>query len=212
MCCRKSLRVSVVSCNQVLCEVNHMAGDEVRMNLIIYGKNLQLTKTIKNYIHEKIGRAEHYFEEPFDTNVHVNVFVVRNQQCIEINIPLNGTFIRAEAHSDDLYKSIDIAEEKMKRQIRKYKTKYNRKPKQQIVTAEINNQKTPKKKRKQFAPRSFNKPMSVEEAILQLELYHQKHLYFLDDLTSELRAVYKTSDGKYGLITPNQTKMIDKVG
>jgi putative sigma-54 modulation protein len=183
------------------------------MNLIIYGKNLQLTEAIKYYIHEKIGRIEQYFEEPIDANVHVNVFVLKNQQCIEINIPLNATFIRAEAHSDDLYKSIDIAEEKMKRQIRKYKTKFNRKPKkQQIVQSVTKKPKATHKKSNQVSPRRFYKPMNVEEAILQMELYQQKHLYFFDDITNELRAVYKTSDGKYGLITPNHTKMINLVG
>ncbi|MFC4320488.1 ribosome hibernation-promoting factor, HPF/YfiA family [Litchfieldia salsa] len=183
------------------------------MNLIIYGKNLQLTEAIKYYIHEKVGRIEQYFEEPIDANVHVNAYVEKNQQCIEINISLHGTFIRAEAHSDDLYKSIDIAEEKMKRQIRKYKTKYNRKPKQPpIVQSSNKKRKINKIKSNQLSLRKLYKPMNVEEAILQLELYQQKHLYFFDDITNELRAIYKTSDGNYGLITPNQTKMINQVG
>ncbi|WP_169891172.1 ribosome hibernation-promoting factor, HPF/YfiA family [Litchfieldia alkalitelluris] len=102
------------------------------MNLIIYGKNIQLTDSIKAYIHEKIGRIEQFFEEPIDTNVHVNVFILKNKHCVEISIPLNATFIRAEAHSNDLYQSVDIAEEKMKRQLRKYKTKINRKPRQEL--------------------------------------------------------------------------------
>ncbi|WP_078547723.1 sigma 54 modulation/S30EA ribosomal C-terminal domain-containing protein [Litchfieldia alkalitelluris] len=58
----------------------------------------------------------------------------------------------------------------------------------------------------------FYKPMNAEEAILQMELFNLKHLYFFDDVTNELRAVFKRSVGEYGLITPNQTEMIDQVG
>ncbi len=184
------------------------------MNLIIYGKNMQLTEAIKQYIKEKIGRIELFFEEPLNANIHVNVFLLKNKQCIEINIALHHTFIRVEAHSDDLYKSIDIAEEKMKRQIRKYKTKLNRKVRHQtfINQPEVEAKIPVTRKPSTREPRRFYKPMNAEEAILQMNAFKLDHLYYFDDLSDELRAVYKTSDGNYGLITPNDTEIINQVG
>ena len=186
------------------------------MNVIIYGKNLQLTEAMKSYIFEKIGRFEHFFNKQQDLNVHVSVSLEKEQHCVEVTIPLNHTKIRAEAKTEDMYKSIDKVEEKIKRQIRKFKTKINRKqrkiePNMPEMPNETNRL-LEKLKITNLHTKKFDKPMNVEEAILQMELYHLDHLYFLDDLTSELRAVYKHPDGKYGLITPTITDIVNRVG
>jgi putative sigma-54 modulation protein len=186
------------------------------MNVIIYGKNLQLTEAMKRYIIEKISRFDHFFIKPQDTNVHVSVSIEKEQHCVEVTIPLNHTNIRAEAKTEDMYKSIDKVEEKVKRQIRKFKTKINRKQRRvephlpELPT--VTNQLVEKIKLTNLHTKKFDKPMNVEEAILQMELYQLDHLYFLDDLTNELRAVYKHPDGKYGLITPSITDIVNRVG
>lgn len=186
------------------------------MNVIIYGKNIQLTEAMKHYIMEKLGRFEHFFIEPQDTNIHVSVSIEKTDHCVEVTIPLSHINIRAEAKTNDMYKSIDKVEEKVKRQIRKYKTKINRKQRKDepILTEELieNNRMVEKYNLQNMYTKQFDKPMNVEEAILQMNLYNLDHLYFLDDVKSELRAVYRHSDGNYGLITPTITDTIHHVG
>lgn len=186
------------------------------MNVIIYGKNLQLTEAMKRYIMEKVSRFEHFFIEPQDTNIHVSVSIVKGQHCVEVTIPLSHLNIRAEAKTNDMYKSIDKVEEKVKRQIRKYKTKINRKERKDdtlmsVITRE-NNQLLEKNRMLNTNSKQFDKPMNVKEAILQMNLFNLDHLYFLDEITSELRAVYRHADGNYGLITPTITHTINRVG
>jgi putative sigma-54 modulation protein len=185
------------------------------MNVIIYGKNIQLTEAMKRYIMDKVGRFDHFFIKPQETNVHVSVSIEKEQHCVDVTIPLDHHVnIRAEAKTEDMYKSIDKVEEKIKRQIRKFKTKINRKQRridmQNPVMPTEND--TFLDKFKFSNTKKFDKPMNVEEAILQMELYHLDHLYFLDDVTNELRAVYKHTDGKYGLITPTATDIVNRVG
>jgi len=191
------------------------------MNLIIYGKNLQLTEAIKSYIEEKMRKIEQYFDVPLPSNIHVNVSIMKGHHCIEITMSLSQAYIRAEAISDDLYKSIDIVEEKLRRQIRKYKTRLNRKQRRvsinQVKTSDSDishkKDKSGLKKESRNHRVKFAKPMSVEEAILQMKLYKQSHLYFIDDMTNEMRAVYMSDDGEIGLITPNNTEVVRyKVG
>jgi len=192
------------------------------MNIIIYGKNLQLTEAIKSYIEEKIGKIDQYFDAPLTTNIHVNVSIFKGHHCIEINMALSHAYIRAEAVSDDMYKSVDIVEEKLRRQIRKYKTRMNRKQRQvgsnqvdnKIKNDVIHKGDNPGVKKVEWKHRlKLTKPMSVEEAILQMKLYKQNHLYFIDDISNEMRAVYIRDDGEIGLITPSHSDVLHfKVG
>ena len=177
----------------------------------MYGKNIQLTEAIKTYIEDKIGIIEHFFEEPLSTNIHVNATVFKGKHCIEITLPLSNHIIRAEAQSDDLYKSVDIAEEKMKRQIRKYKTKVNRKQRKHYSEHTLTKKETETNARKinRVEPQRFAKPMNIEEAILQMKVFKLDHLFFIDDHTNELRAVYSLDHDHFGLITPNYTDVVN---
>ena len=89
------------------------------MNLVISGKNLDITEGLRSAIEEKIGKLERYFTDT--TEVHVTLSTEKNRQKIEITIPMKGSIIRAEEVSSDMYVSIDLVEEVIERQLRKYK-------------------------------------------------------------------------------------------
>ena len=91
------------------------------MNLVISGKNLDITEGLRSAVEEKIGKLERYFTD--STEVHVTLSTEKNRQKIEITIPMKGSIIRAEEVSSDMYVSIDLVEEVIERQLRKYKNK-----------------------------------------------------------------------------------------
>ena len=91
------------------------------MRFIIRGKNIEVTDGLREAVESKIGRLEKYFTD--DTEVYVTLSVEKGHQKIEVTIPVKGTIIRSEQSSDDMYVSIDLVEEIIERQLRKYKTK-----------------------------------------------------------------------------------------
>ncbi|RBW68916.1 ribosome hibernation-promoting factor, HPF/YfiA family [Bacillus taeanensis] len=174
------------------------------MNIIIHSKNIDLTDAMKTYVEDKIGEGiAHYFNETEHTPIYVNLSTFKNNHCIEVTVPLGDLTIRAEEKTADMYKSIDLVEEKLKRQIRKYKTRVNRKMrKEQLYVpletiAEIDADKEEVVRLKKFDI----KPMSVEEAILQMNLLDHDFFVFKDADTNEMNVLYKRKDEYYGLIT-----------
>ena len=91
------------------------------MKFIILGKNIEVTEGLKSAVEDKIGKLEKYFTE--DTEVHVTLSVEKDRQKIEVTIPVKGSIIRSEQVSNDMYVSIDLVEEVIERQLRKYKQK-----------------------------------------------------------------------------------------
>ena len=88
------------------------------MNIIIIGKNIDVTPGLREAVEEKIGKLEKYFTP--DTEVHVTLSVEKDRQKIEVTIPVKGSIIRSEQVSNDLYVSIDLVEEIIERQLKKY--------------------------------------------------------------------------------------------
>lgn len=94
----------------------------------IHGDNLTITDAIRNYIEEKIGKLERYFNDVPNAVAHVKVKTYSNSATkIEVTIPLKNVTLRAEERNDDLYAGIDLINNKLERQVRKYKTRINRK-------------------------------------------------------------------------------------
>ena len=91
------------------------------MKYIITGRNIEVTEGLKSAIYEKIGKLERYFTP--DTTVYVTLSVQKDRQKIEVTIPVKGSLVRAEQESSDMYVSIDLVEEIIERQLRRYKTK-----------------------------------------------------------------------------------------
>ncbi len=173
------------------------------MNLVISGKNLDITEGLRSAVEEKIGKLERYFTD--STEVHVTLSTEKNRQKIEITIPMKGSIIRAEEVSSDMYVSIDLVEEVIERQLRKYKNKLIDKAQaaahlnQAFIEEEAYDEEEIEIIRsKKFAM----KPMDPEEACVQMELLGHNFFVFRNSETEEVNVVYKRKGNTYGLIEP----------
>jgi putative sigma-54 modulation protein len=174
------------------------------MKFNIHGKKLDVTESIKNYIEEKIGRLDKYFENPNNITATVLIKLRGNEQVVEVTINANKFVLRAEESNKDLYASIDKVSDKIERQIRKNKTRMSKKVNKDFFKDFILDFEVPKEeentnkvvKRKVIE----NKPMSEEEAILQMELIGHEFFAFKNVDTGDVNIVYKRKDGDYGMI------------
>ena len=173
------------------------------MRFTISGKNIDITPGLKDAVESKLGKLERYFSP--DTEVQVTLSVEKGRQNIEVTIPIKGTIIRAEQDSNDMYVSIDLVQEIIERQIKKYKTKIIDKKQSaaafndSFIQEEADAEEAIKiVKTKRFAM----KPMDPEEACLQMELLGHNFFMFLNAETEEINVVYKRKANTYGLIEP----------
>ena len=151
----------------------------------------------------KIGKLERYFNQ--DTEAIITLSVTKDRQKIEVTIPVKGHIIRAEEQSTDMYVSIDLVEEIIERQLKKYKTKLIDKKQSHVDFSEFYVQEETEtddeikiEKVKKFAM----KPMDPEEACVQMELLGHSFYVFLNAETEEVNVVYKRKGQTYGLIEP----------
>jgi len=182
------------------------------MRILIRGKNVEVTDALKQYAEKKLRRLEKYFETQAVSEVHVSLSVNKNIHSVEVTIPLIGVTLRAEERSEDMYASIDLVVDKLERQIRKYKTRVNRKVRQEAQRAVFKETADPAQARtgeEDEGPyevvrmkRFQMKPMKVEEAILQMNLLGHDFYVFLNTDSSDVNVVYRRDDGRYGLIEP----------
>ncbi|CDQ19218.1 SSU ribosomal protein S30P /sigma 54 modulation protein [Halobacillus karajensis] len=179
----------------------------------IRGENLEVTDSIKEYVEKKVSKLERYFDTPPSSEVHVNLSVYNDEQTIEVTIPMKNLLLRAEEHHTDLYAAIDLVVDKLERQIRKHKTKVNRKFRQEgapkYVFAEL--EREAQQQQTQTIDDEFDveivktkrfdlKPMDSEEAALQMDMLGHNFFVFTNANTDETNIVYKRRDGRYGLI------------
>ncbi|GAB2719705.1 ribosome hibernation-promoting factor, HPF/YfiA family [Paenibacillus thermoaerophilus] len=186
------------------------------MKFVIRGQHLEVTESLREYAEKKIGKLERYFEAPLTSEVNVTMSVVKNLQSVEVTIPLPGVLLRAEVRSDDMYASIDLVVEKLERQIRKHKTKINRRYRKEGARGLFRDfpdtgavaTLPDEEEEDEYAlvrTKRFNlKPMDVDEAILQMNMLGHNFFVFANIETNEVNVVYKRSDGKYGLIEPQR--------
>ena len=170
------------------------------MKFNIHGKNIEVTDAIKSYIESKIGRLEKYFKNT-DLNATINVRVRGKDQIVEVTIPTDRVTLRAEDTHSDLYAAIDLVVEKLERQIRKNKSKAKKNLKQVIVFNDFDVDSSEDVddsivKRKVID----TKPMSEEEAILQMELIGHDFFLFKNVKTNDFSVVYKRKDAGYGIL------------
>ena len=173
------------------------------MRYVITGRNIEVTEGLKTAVYDKIGKLEKYFMQ--DTEIHVTLSVEKERQKIEVTIPLKGNVLRAEEVSSDMYVSIDLVEEVIERQLKKYKNKIIEKKHNvenfapAFVEKDYDEDDTIKIERsKKFAI----KPMDPEEACLQMELLGHNFYVFNNSETDEINVVYKRKGNTYGLIEP----------
>lgn len=173
------------------------------MRFIITGRNIDVTEGLKSAVYEKIGKLEKYFTP--DTEVHVTLGVEKDRQKIEVTIPVKGKIIRAEETSSDMYVSIDLVEEIIERQLKKYKNKIiDKKHSYEEFTPEyVENNYGEDDTIKIIRTKKFGiKPMDPEEACIQMELLGHNFYVFNNAETDEVNVVYKRKGGTYGLIEP----------
>jgi len=170
------------------------------MKFNIHGKNIEVTDAIKGYVESKIGRVEKYFRDT-DLTATVTIRVRGKEQIVEVTIPASKMVLRAEEKHNDLYAAVDLVSDKLERQIRKNKTKARKNLKQTIIFNDFDVDASEDVddsivKRKVID----TKPMSEEEAILQMELIGHDFFLFKNDRTNEVCVVYKRKDKGYGIL------------
>ncbi|MDD6380750.1 MAG: ribosome-associated translation inhibitor RaiA [Lachnospiraceae bacterium] len=176
------------------------------MKINITGKNIELTDGLKTAVNDKLSKLDKYFTD--DTTVNVTLSVEKDRQKIEVTIPIKGQIIRSEQVSNDMYVSIDLVEEVIERQLRKYRTKLVAKqnePKEffQEDFIEEDNDDDEDSQIKIKRTKHFGiKPMYPEDACVQMELLGHDFFVFRNAETDEVNVVYKRRGNTYGLIEP----------
>lgn len=173
------------------------------MRITISGKNIELTDGLKTAVEDKISKLEKYFTP--ETDVFVTLSVEKERQKIEVTIPVKGHIIRSEQVSNDMYVSIDLVEEIIERQLKKYKNK--------LITQQQSNSNF----RKEFIEKDVDtddeiriirtkkfdmKPMYPEDACVQMELLGHDFFVFVNAEDDSVNVVYKRKGNTYGLIEP----------
>lgn len=176
------------------------------MEVIIRGENLEVTEAIKEYTLEKIERLEKYLRAPEDVKITVVFKVYREIQVVEITVPTKNFILRVEEGQQDLYAAIDVALDKLERQIRKHKTRLRRFGRQRkfedaFIYDLIEDIEEQAEEAKIIRRKTIDiKPMTEEEAILQMELLGHEFFLYKDAETMAPAVVYKRKNGDYGLI------------
>ena len=173
------------------------------MKFNIHGKKLGVTDSIKDYIENKIGRLDKYFDNPENITATVVIKLTGKNQVVEVTINTHSFVIRGEEANSDLYASIDLVSYKIERQIRKNKTRMHKKiNKEKLKDFNLTYENDQEEKNDIIVKRKTieTKPMDEEEAILQMELLGHDFFVFKNANTDEFNIIYKRKEGNYGII------------
>ena len=174
------------------------------MKITVSGKNIEVTHGLRNAVEKKLLKLDKYFNP--DVEAHATLSVQKSRQIIEITIPFNGAILRGEEATEDMYASIDLVMDKLEGQIRKQKTKMERRMYGESLRFQAIPEMTDEDKQNEPAivktKRFAMKPMSAEEAVLQMELIGHSFFVYENADDGIVNVVYKRKDGNYGLIEP----------
>lgn len=175
------------------------------MKITMSGKGFEISDSLRERVEKKLAKLDRYFREDVEANVRV-AQEKGNRNIVEITIAVNGLILRAEEVSGDMYASIDSAADKLNRQIRRYRTKLEKRLRETALegldaeaaqaedeTAAYNVVRT-----KKFPV----KAMGVDDAIAQMELLDHDFFLFRDEETDGICVIYRRNDGAYGLLQP----------
>ncbi|NEO73770.1 ribosome-associated translation inhibitor RaiA [Moorena sp. SIO3H5] len=188
------------------------------MKLVIQGKNIDITDAIRDYVHQKIEKAVNHFQN-ITNQVDINLSVARNprinpKQTAEVTIYANKTVIRAQEGTENLYASIDLVADKIHRQLRKYKEKLQSQKtrnqaktevilEEESVPVDLISDRTPELPEEVVRMKYFAMPpMTVDEALEQLELVDHDFYMFRNIKSGEINVIYERNHGGYGVIQP----------
>ena len=175
------------------------------MKFNIIGRNIEVTPGLRAAVEEKIGKLDRFFQE--DTQVHVTLSVEKDRQKIEVTIPVKGNIIRSEQVSNDMYVSIDLVEEVIERQMKKYRKKLV--DKHQVAASftpfYLETDDYEESEVKIVRTKKFDiKPMYPGDACVQMELLGHSFFVFINAETDQVNVVYKRKGDSYGLIEPEE--------
>ena len=191
------------------------------MQVTVTGRNVDLTTALKDYLTDKLQRSQKHFDHALSAiallSVAKNPSVAQNQTA-EVTIKLNGSVIRGEESTENMYASIDLVADKIERQLRKYKTRYYQKGNKtksknghhpiepeitmgydMVMTKETEDSFMPKIVR---SKRFTLKPMPADEACKHMDLLGHDFFMFINSDSNQVNTVYHRRDGNYGLIEP----------
>jgi putative sigma-54 modulation protein len=200
-----------------------LTGGPSMLNVTVTGRNIELTPSLKEYLMDKLRRAQKHFDHPLEVTALLSVAKNRsiaNSQTAEVTLKVNGHVIRGEESTENMYASIDLVADKIERQLRKFKTRYwnhSGKTKRDIdaepVAAPMDTEEDefgvvrtgtseavrPKLVRSKRFPL---KPMVPEEAAAHMDLLGHDFFMFINSESGHVNTVYHRRDGNYGLIEP----------
>lgn len=176
------------------------------MQINVRGKNLEVTPALREYVEKKLSRIGKHFDE--ELGAHVNLCVERNLHKVEVTVTAGTLILRGQESSDDMYSSVDLVIDKLERQVRKFKTRVYRKQRRLtavgdessvlVAEPELEEHEGTVVKAKRFAV----KPMTTEDAIIQMELLSHDFFVFRSAETDTINVLYRRKDGNYGLLKP----------
>lgn len=178
------------------------------MQLIITGKNMEVSDWLDSYVRRKVGRLSRYLTDPAEARVELTEESTRNaqqRQVVQLTIFKNGTVMRAEERSADMTAAVDTVVDKLERQIERFKDKKVSKKKRAQAEGLAAESAPPPE---ELGPgivrvkRFHVNPVTEEEAIEQMELLGHSFFVFQNSTTGDLNVVYRREDGSYGLLEP----------
>ncbi len=175
------------------------------MKFIISGRNFEVSDVLKERLIKKVGKLAKFFNP--DTEVHTTFSMEKNNHVVEVTIPFNGVVFRAEEKNDDMFTSIDKIVDVLERQVRKNKTRFEKKiksaPAKDSIVSELKDSDTDDKRFKIVQSKKYSvKPMTLEEALMQLNLEDDDFLVFSNASTKQVNLVYRLDGGGFGLVEP----------
>lgn len=173
------------------------------MNIIIRGKHIEVTDALKSYVTRRVSKLEKFSDDFMD--VQVTLLVERGRHRVEVTAPIHGIILRGEEETGDMYASIDLVLDKLERQIEKYRTRINKRIRTKVIKEQEPEAFEVEEEHDLVRIKKFPaKPMSVDEALMQMNLIGHNFYVFRNDKTQEMNVVYKRKYGDYGLLEPEK--------
>ena len=170
------------------------------MQVAVRGKNIEVTNALRDYVEKKVGKLEKFIDQPL--NAQVNMYVERGRHCVEVTAALNGLLLRGEEATGDMYASIDLVSEKLEKQLLKYKARFKKRGKENGISEEAGAAIADAEEMVVKTKRFIVKPLSVDEAIVQVNLLSHDFFVFSNAETDRVNVLYRRKDGNYGLLVP----------
>ncbi|RKO65771.1 ribosome hibernation-promoting factor, HPF/YfiA family [Desulfofundulus salinus] len=172
------------------------------MKVQVRGRNVEVTNALKEYVEKRLGKLVKYLD--LIEEAQVTLTVEKDSHRVEVTIPINGIILRGEESTGDMYASIDLVVEKLEKQIERYKGKLFRRLGRQNMEMKAGDNKKEEEDSPQVVrtKRFAMKPMSVDEAVMQMNLLGHSFFVFSNAETEKVNVVYRRRDGNYGLIEP----------